>query len=460
VNDAPLMMSVSGMRGISGKSLDDTVIRKYVSACADFLEKHSPGECRIVLGRDGRAGGEKPAQIAARAWLARGFEVIDLGVAATPTTAFMVKDLQAAGGMEVTASHNPARWNGLKLFTREGRAPFAREAETIIAAYQQDNSPLPPLNPAAPDPVKIDDAAERHVARVLAHVDVKAIRQRRFRVVLDSVNASGSRGALTLLQELGCTVVPLHCAADGVFPHNPEPTAENLQGLCEAVKKENADVGFAQDPDADRLAVVDNRGSYIGEEYTLVLAAREVLQSDNTPGEKVIVANLSTSRMIDDLAAETGNVSVRRSKVGEANVVAAMLQYNAVVGGEGNGGVILPGVVLVRDSLVAMALVLSLIARNGKTLQQTVARMPAYAIVKRKLPVREGLAEKAVARLAQEYAREKTDLQDGIRVDFARSWLHVRPSNTEPILRLIAEAPRNDEAEQIINNAEKLINQL
>jgi phosphomannomutase len=459
VSDAPLMVTVSGLRGIVGQSLTSQVLERYIDASAEFVRGQGGGGSkgsggRIVLGRDGRAGGEHLVPAIVEAWERLGFDIVDLGVAATPTTGLMVTELNADAGMEITASHNPAEWNGLKLITAEGRAPLPSEAESIVRRFHE-NVPLEPAEVSGGYDER-SDAAERHVERVCQHIDGDPIRTRRFRVVLDSVNASGGRGAKRLLRALGCEVIELACDDSGVFPHTPEPVEANLTGLCGAVKSLDADLGFAQDPDADRLAIVDNTGRYIGEEYTLVLACEELLHRAGS-GEHVLVANLSTSRMIDDLAQRAGNAVVKRSAVGEANVVDVMQREGALAGGEGNGGVIWPRVVLIRDSLSGMALVLSLLARREEALAAVVDAMPGYAIVKEKLPLEEGLAESAAQRLVEAYDGARIDRQDGLRVDLADRWVHVRPSNTEPILRLIAEAPQASSARSLVDEVRSLL---
>ncbi len=458
MSQAPLMLTVSGLRGIVGESLTAEVISRHVTACSEFLQAASPGKpARIVIGRDGRANGAELAPLVVEAWREVGFDVIDLGMSATPTTAFMVVELQALGGMELTASHNPAQWNGLKLFTAEGRAPFAHEATTIIDRYHAGSPTREVARRGGLE--RCEDAAERHVRRVTGLIDAEAVRARGFRVVLDSVNASGGRAAKRLLGELGCEVVELHCDDSGEFPHTPEPVEENLRGLCAAVRRERADLGFAQDPDADRLAIVDNTGRYIGEEYTLVLACQQLLAMAGDGGH-ALVANLSTSRMLDDVAKKWGGVAVHRSAVGEANVVATMGDVGALAGGEGNGGVVWPEVALVRDSIGGMALVLCLLASRERTLEELVEKIPSYAILKEKLPIRAGLAEAAETALAEAFAGERIDRQDGIRIDQEDRWVHVRSSNTEPILRLIAEAPTEPAAAELLRQVRALVDSL
>ena len=326
----------------------------------------------------------------------------DIGPATTPTVGVMVTRLRAQGGVTLTASHNPGEWNGVKAIDAAGAAPDAAQASEIIERFRGGGGGRTEFvtpdrfGTVARDP----GAAALHVGLVLAALErvapVDSIRAARLRVVVDSVNASGAPCAAALLEALGCRVVHLNRDDSGVFPHAPEPTEENLRSLCAAVREHGAAVGFAQDPDADRLALIDEAGRYIGEEHTLVLAARALLGAMGPAARgATLAANLSTSRMIDDAAAEFG-ARVVRAAVGEANVVAAMRAERSVIGGEGNGGVIWPEVSWIRDSIGAIGLVLALMARERATLAELVARTPAYAIEKRKTPVREGLAARAV----------------------------------------------------------------
>jgi len=420
----------------------------------------------MVVGRDGRMGGEAVERIVASALIDAGFEVIRLGVAMTATVGVMVRANGAAGGIVVTASHNPGEWNGLKPITPEGSAPMPTVATELIARFER--TAAPGVRDSGLADARTDTAAtEYHVRRVVDGVErvmpLDRIRGRQIRVVVDSVNASGVRGARTLLDSLGCVVTHIHAEDSGVFPHVPEPIEENLRGLCAEVRRAGADVGFAQDPDADRLAIVDADGMYIGEEYTLALAAQSVLESMSAreAHEAGLCANLSTSRMIDDVARRF-EARVVRTPVGEANVVDGMRRAGSILGGEGNGGVIWPEIVEIRDSLVGMALVLALMARHGGgrgALSGLVDAIPRYAIVKRKMPFTPGMDAGIVAKMRTMFAGAQVDEQDGIRLDFAapsggRAWVHARKSNTEPIFRLIAEAPTRTDADAILDRVQ------
>jgi phosphomannomutase len=365
----------------------------------------------------------------------------------------MCRHLNADAAMVATASHNPINWNGLKFLNAQGIALPPADAARLIQLYNDSAGQTVRVDSLVPPAANCDTHA-LHVKRVLEQVDVLGISTKRFKVVLDSVNGAGCVATATLLNKLGCQLVHLNGAPDGRFPHEPEPTEKNLTGLAEAVKRQRAQVGFAQDPDADRLAIVDENGKYIGEEYSLALAAQYMLSK--RPG--VCVANLSTSRMIDDIAQQNGS-TVRRSAVGEANVVQMMLQTNAVIGGEGNGGVIDPRIVLGRDSLVGIAYILDLMAGTGKTISQLVAEIPRYEIVKTKFECRREDATRAVEAVKKAFAAEKVDTQDGIRIDWPDAWDHARASNTEPIMRIIAEAPTRPAANDKIAAVRKVVDE-
>jgi phosphomannomutase len=365
----------------------------------------------------------------------------------------MVKQLHADAGVVETGSHHPIEWNGLKVLTSAAVAPPPAAAAQIRQFYDE-NRPQWIRVEQIVAPSRNSETHALHVKRVLERVDVLGISTKRYKVVLDSVNGAGCVATATLLSKLGCQVVHLNATPDGRFPHQPEPIAANLTQLAAEVKRQRAQVGFAQDPDADRLAIVDENGTYIGEEYSLVLAAKLVLSQ--SPG--VTVTNLSSSRMLDDVAKAAGS-RVVRTAVGEANVIDAMLSEGAQIGGEGNGGVIDPRIVPGRDSLVGIAYVLQLMASSGKSISQLVSEIPAYQIVKTKFECRREDANRAVEALKRAFASERVDLQDGIRIDWEKSWVHARPSNTEPIMRIIAEAPDRAEAEQRVSDVRSVVDQ-
>ena len=451
-----LMIGISGMRGTIGGTLTPQVLMQMSAAFAAYLKQTvklaDRAHLRVVFGRDSRPSGSWVRDIAVGTLTASGIEVIDLDIVTTPGVAMMVQHLSADAGMIATASHNPIQWNGLKFLNAMAIAPPPADAELIKKLYTQQKTDLVRVEKLIA-PTKNTQTHALHLKRVLDHVDVLGISSKRFKVVLDSVNGAGCVVTATLLSKLGCQVVHLNGTPDGQFAHEPEPTEKNLTGLAAEVKRQRAVCGFAQDPDADRLAIVDENGVYIGEEYSLVLAAEHIL-SKKSGG--VAAANLSTSRMLDDIAAKHGG-RVVRTPVGEANVVQAMLRENAIIGGEGTGGVIDPRIVPGRDSLVGMAYVLQLMADTGKTISQLVAALPRYQIIKSKFECRREDADRAVEAVKKEFAKEKIDTQDGVRIDWESSWIHARPSNTEPIMRIIAEAPDRATAEQKIAQVQAVV---
>jgi phosphomannomutase len=449
--EAPLMLSVSGARGIVGRTMTPEVAAAYGGAFGSFL-KATTGKARprVVVGLDGRISGPPLAAAAIGGLTATGCDAIDIGVAMTPSVGVMIGHHRADGGLTVTASHNPLQWNGIKCLDGDGLAPPPAVAKEIVDRFRERR--IDWCEPTATGRVERDGTAARvHVDRVLANVDAAAIRARGFAVVLDSVNGSGCMGGRMLLEALGCRVSHIFGEQTGVFGHVPEPLAENLVELARAVAATpGAACGFAQDPDADRLAIVDEKGRFIGEECTLALAALRMLQRT---GGGTLAANLSTSRMVDDIAARFAGSRVVRTAVGEANVVAGLRPAHGILGGEGNGGVIFPPVCWVRDSLSAMALVLELLAHEGRPLSELVAALPRYSMVKRKMELAAvgGMAAvaPALARVKAAFARERISDVDGVRVDFADGWVHLRASNTEPIVRVIAEAPSEARAAEL-----------
>jgi phosphomannomutase len=452
-----LMLGVSGLRGVVGSTLTPQVTSRLAGAFATWLKEfHQPkaGHFRVVFGRDSRPSGPWVRDSAVGALVACGIEVIDLDIVTTPGVAMMVQHLNADAGMIATASHNPIQWNGLKYLGADAVALPPAEAGRLGSLYAEGRSHFVPVQELIPAQKNADTHA-LHIKRVLDRVDVNGISSKRFKVVLDSVNGAGCVSAATMLHKLGCELIHLNGTPNGQFTHEPEPTEANLTQLASEVKRQKAQVGFAQDPDADRLAIVDENGRYIGEEYSLALCAQWIM---GRKGGIVSAANLSTSRMIDDIAAKHGG-RVIRTPVGEANVVQAMLKEGSIIGGEGNGGVIDPRIVPGRDSLVGMAYVLSLMAHSGKTISQLVAELPRYEIVKTKFECPREDANRAVEALKKEFASEKVDTQDGIRIDWdaARAWVHARASNTEPIMRIIAEAPDRTTAEAKIDTVRRVV---
>ena len=449
-----LMMSVSGVRGIVGRTMTPTLAAELGCAFGSHL-----GGGKVVVGRDTRPSGSMVFNALAGGLLATGCDVIDLGVVSTPGVAVMIHERQAAGGVAITASHNPAVWNGIKFLTSQGFAPPPELAEEILGRYRNKAFTLADVDHVGR--IERDTTThETHVARVLDTLDGEAIQNARFKVVLDSVNGAGGFGGHLLLERLGCQVIHINAEPTGRFAHAPEPLAENLSGLCDAVRHHDAAIGFAQDPDADRLAIVDNTGRYIGEEYTIALAAKFMFMFGGGSGPAAVAVNLSTSRMIDDIAAQAGgDIVVQRTAVGEANVARAVLDLGCVIGGEGNGGVIDPRVSLVRDSFVAMGLVLNLLADTADAgpLAAMVDEMPRYVMRKEKFEMDRERIDGLLAKVPQIVGDGILNDSDGLRIDWPEGWVHVRPSNTEPIARVISEAADSATAEALVKRVTELM---
>ncbi len=436
------IISVSGLRGIVGESLTPEIAIRYACAFAQPLRGKT-----LVISRDGRETGPMLSAVLRGALSALGCHVIDADVAATPTTGVLVRELNAAGGIQISASHNPPPYNGLKLFSPEGRVIPELAGRAVIERYRNP-SPVWAAYDALGQINTCEDSTHRHWELVLGTVDVERIRSRKFKVLLDSNHGSGSVLGKRLLETLGCTVIILGETPDGQFAHTPEPTAENLAGVLAAVTEHGCDVGFCQDPDADRLAMIDEAGRYIGEEYTLAICVEHRLRSRPGP----VVTNCSTSRMTQDIAEKYG-VPFFRSAVGEANVVDRMLAEGAVIGGEGSGGAIDPRVGLVRDSFVGMAQTLDAMASRNRTLAQLADELPRYEIEKTKLTLPREKMAGAFDAVEKHFSEAQADRLDGLRLDWADKWLLVRASNTEPIVRAVAEAPTQDEAMRLCREA-------
>jgi phosphomannomutase len=447
-----LIVSASGIRGVVGTSLDPAVAARYGGAFGSRVARNGAGRPRVLLARDSRVSGPLLADAVASGLRAAGCSVRDLGVAATPTALLAVQDDPGAqGGMIVTASHNPAEWNGLKLASAVGEFVSPEEGRAVQEVYESgpDWSPWDRLGGRE----EIHGAVDHHVGRILGLevVDGEAVAGRGFHVALDTVRGAAGPVMTALLERLGCRVEGRDLEPDGVFPRDPEPRPENLDGLGETVRESGADLGMAVDPDGDRLALVDGDGEPVGEDHTLALAAAHVL--DRRPG--AAVTNLSSSRTIADVVERAGG-EIHLAPVGEANVARRMREVDAVIGGEGNGGVMLPALHLTRDAPVAAALVLACLARRGGTLRELVDELPGYHISKRTAPRPEGGLEEIYRALASAAGGDaRQDRQDGLRLDWPdeRKWLHVRPSGTEPIVRVIAEATSPEEAERLTARA-------
>lgn len=473
-----LMLSVSGLRGTFGGSLTPEVIARYAVAFASYLRSRSASSGKpqkdrphVVVANDGRIGAAAVKAIAIPALNLAGCDTADLGVAATPTVGLVADVIGAHGALQITASHNPQQWCGLKTIIRSPKAkkglpnasaPDKTTANEIATIYRDAPGKGQPWDKIGTNYL-LTDLDVSHPMRVLKTFDTlginKQIRKQKYKVIIDDACASGERLAPNTLKELNCKVERLYKQADGIFPHPPEPTRENLSALCKRVRTQRAHIGLAQDPDADRLALVDDTGTYIGEEYTLVLCAMALAELGVLKKGSIVPVNLSTSRMIEDVATTHG-FHVIRTPVGEANVVAAMKANKSPLGGEGNGGVIWPQITYIRDSLSAMALVLALMAHRKQSLSAIVKQIPPYAIIKRKIDLTPAIKPADVLdKVAAKWAHNKPDRADGVWVPFhaERAWMHVRASNTEPIIRLIAEAPTPQQANGLLDEAAKLI---
>ena len=442
-----LMVSVSGVRGRVGESLTPEIIARFAAGFGAWSAQRAGGSgpATIIIGRDSRVSGPLLHRAAVSGLQSVGCRILAVGIAPTPTIQMAVEHHHAAGGLALTASHNPIEWNALKFIGPTGLFLQAAEGAEMRAVVEGD---IPRASWDRLGTIDRDqDAIERHIGAILAleYLDVAAIRKRRFKVALDCVRGAGGMMMPELLDRLGCEVLAINLETDGRFPREPEPVAENLGELEALVTSSGADVGFAVDPDVDRLSLVSEEGRAVGEDYTLALAARVVLA--RKPG--VVVTNLSTSRIVDDLAASRGG-RVIRAPVGEVNVAVRMRDERAPVGGEGNGGVILQDLHLGRDAPVAAALILQLLLDEGESLSRIVGRYPRYVIVKDKLDRPAGALDAVYAALREAFADAAVDTQDGLRLSWQDRWLHVRPSGTEPIVRVIAEGTDEDQARHMI----------
>ena len=445
-----LIVSVSGIRGIVGKDLTPELVGRYASSMGMLAAE--AGNARVVLARDARTSGPMFAAAARAGLQSVGCDVIDCGMIPTPTAQLAVEHHGAGGGIVITASHNPVEWNALKFIGPDGVFLDEETGHRLVTIADDDALPRVGWDGVG-GLVEDADAIGRHLdaVRALSVVDVERIRKNAFTVALDCTRGVGGSFMPALLESLGCQVEGMELETDGRFTRPPEPVPQNLVGLGRLVRDCGADVGMAVDPDGDRLALTDRDGKAIGEDYTLAFAVRAVLAQ--TPGP--VVVNLSTSLIVDDAARPYG-IEVTRAPVGEANVARAMRSRNAIVGGEGNGGVMLPELHLGRDAAVAAAVVLHLMAQTGATVAQLVEAGPQYAIVKAKAP-RLGDLSATYGALTCSFSGAEVDRQDGLRLSWDDAWLHVRPSGTEPIVRLIAEAPTRERAEELVEQARRMV---
>ena len=434
-----LKISISGVRGVIGQSLTPTLLTRFAQAFGTHT-----GSGTIVIGRDPRTSGEMVKHAVIAGILSSGGRVVDIGVCPVPTVQMQVRRRRANGGIAITASHNPAEWNALKFIGANGLFLDGGQARELLDIYHQGEY-TQVTGEEMRSVEEAEGATDAHIKAVMDALGPLPATKRKIRVVIDSCNGAGSIVAPRLLEALGAEVIPINVTPDGSFPRPAEPVPENLGDLCAAVKKHNADVGFAQDMDADRLAIVSEQGIAIGEDYTLVLATLYVLGRERGP----VVANLSTTSTLADVAKKF-DCPLYLTKIGEVNVTDKMQQANAVIGGEGNGGVIYPRINFARDSLVGMALVLHLLADSGKTITQLLDQFPRYTVVKEKMVCPSENIPAVLKMLRQEYERFPLDTRDGVKVTLPEGWFLVRGSNTEPIVRVVAESQSESQAREIV----------
>ena len=454
-----LIKSISGIRGTiggnTGENLTPIDAVKFAAAYGTFLKNSlKKDKLTVVIGRDARISGPMIHQLVMQTLIGLGINVIDLGLSTTPTVEVAVPLEKADGGIILTASHNPKQWNALKLLNNKGEFLSGAEGALILEIAESDTFDFADVDSLGTI-TEINDYMDRHITEVLnlKLVDVNAVKQRKFKVVVDGVNSSGGIVIPALLEKMGVEVVELYCEPNGHFPHNPEPLKEHLTDICELVVKEKADFGIVVDPDVDRLAFISNDGEMFGEEYTLVAVADYVLSK--TPGNTV--SNMSSSRALRDITEKHGG-NYEASAVGEVNVVELMKKNNAIIGGEGNGGIIYPEAHYGRDSLVGVALFLTHLANQNLDVASLRASYPQYFMSKNKIELTPEIDVDAILETMQKrYANEKITTIDGVKIDFADNWVHLRKSNTEPIIRIYTEAPTQQQADAL---AEKIISEI
>ena len=435
-----LIRSASGLRGIAENHFTPELIDKYISA---FISTQNIKSC--VIGRDGRPSGKQISQWVIDSFHKNGINVENCGLATTPTMQVMTEKENFDGGIVITASHNPSEYNGLKFLQKDGTFLSPEQCEELFKAVDRNVSIEPPDSLGVVS--DYSTANEEHIDKVLAAkcIDTDNIRKNNFKVVIDAVNGAGSFILPMLCERLNCEVIPMNCSGDGYFSRIPEPLAENLDALEQKVLEVGADIGFATDPDGDRLSIVSNKGKAIGEEYTLVLAVKNYLNFQ----ESMVVTNLSTSMMLDNITNKT-----IRTRIGEAHVVQKMNELNISIGGEGNGGVILKEVHLGRDSLVAVSMILSLLSISGKSISDEICSIPKYLMVKDKILLNSKIDFDSLESI---FDCDEINRLDGIKFSWSDKWIHIRKSNTEPIIRIFAEAPTKDEVDELVNTLKNYV---
>jgi len=444
---------------VIGETLTPEITVQYAAAFGEYCRRRSGGKPSVVVGWDGRVTGSMITNLACSTLAATGADVRLLGICPTPTVQLAVEKEHASGGISITASHNPVEWNGMKFIAPTGMFLDGRENQEFWSLAEKPGRYVRWKEVGA---IATDDTwLQRHVDDVFAlpFLDPSLVRRRRFRVVLDCVNAAGGVIVPAMLEQLGCTVIRMNCDVSGVFQHTPEPIPENLTDLAAAVQREKADMGIAVDPDVDRLVLINEQGIPYGEEYTIASAVKFILSKipPRTGTTHTVVVNLSTTRAVEDIARQAG-AHVVRTPVGEINVARKMEELGAIIGGEGSGGVILPAVHLGRDAMVGIGLILQLLAEHGGTLSSLKASLPQYAIAKGKISLGNAKSDSILRQIAKEQqgaARLTTD--DGVKLDYPDFWVHLRKSNTEPIIRIIAEGATMEHARALVEKFTSLI---
>ncbi|MCH7722310.1 MAG: phosphoglucosamine mutase [Bacteroidetes bacterium] len=438
-----LMVSISGIRGIVGDGLDPNTIIKYTSAYADFI-----GKGKIVIGRDARITGEMLDQLVTGTLLAKGLDVVNIGICPTPTVQYTVTQLNAEGGIAISASHNPNEWNALKLLNSTGQFMTPDENKIMLGNIDESENNYSHWKNVGTTSL-YTEGIQNHMNAVLRmkYIDLQAIRNRKFKVLADCVNGAGAYVIPQLLKEFGCEVFELDCEKTGIFPRLPEPIPENLINTMKAVKESQVDLGIVVDPDVDRLVLITDKGEAFGEENTITQVVKFILSKEKGN----VVVNLSTTRAVDDVAKEYG-CKIFRSSVGEANVVKKMKEVEAIIGGEGSGGVIYPALHYGRDALAGIGITLQHLVEFGRPMTQLKDNLPQYSICKKKVNIGNLDPDTIINKMISKYSSEKINTDDGLRIDFNDNWVHLRKSNTEPIIRIITEAKSAEEAEKQANS--------
>jgi phosphomannomutase len=459
-----LIKSISGIRGTiggaPGENLTPPDVVKFAAAYGNWIRQQHKGKLSVVIGRDARLSGQMVSNLVTSTLSAMGIACIDLGLSTTPTVEVAVTELRAQGGIIITASHNPKQWNALKLLNEKGEFISESDGKKLLAIAEKGDTDFADVNQLGTISLR-DDLLKIHIDKILKlpYVDVKAIKAKKFRVVVDAVNSSGGIAVPLLLQALGVSeVIKLHCEPTGQFAHNPEPLPENLLDLSKAVVKNKAQLGISVDPDVDRLALVCEDGEMFGEEYTLVAVADYVLQHHKKANT---VSNLSSTRALRDITEKAGG-KYSASAVGEVNVVTMMKETKAVIGGEGNGGVILPELHYGRDALVGIAIFLTHLAKFGKTVSMLRSSYPDYYISKNKIELTPEInVDDVLVKIRNKYKKQPVNTVDGVKIEFDKEWVHLRKSNTEPIIRIYSESTSmttaNNLAKKIILDIKELI---